>query len=306
MIAPTLDVEVAFAAQASIGEGPRWDERTETIIFVDIAAERVLRYQPATRNVVSFDARGPASAIGLCDDDNLVLARGRGFAVCKADGADLRDLSGFSLNDQRVRLNDGAVDPWGRFLVGSMDLDARRPIGALYRLDADGAVEELLTDVTISNGIAWNADAKTMYYVDSVTNRLDAFALDADGDLSCRRPVIQFDAPRHGGPDGIAVDGEGCIWVACWGGSAVRRITPDGRIATLIHLPVTNVTGVAFGGSNLDDLYITSARAGLDERALAAQPHAGDLFVASPGVAGFPFTRFAAAFRPETDPSIGE
>jgi sugar lactone lactonase YvrE len=252
-----------------------------------------LRFDPATGTVIRrFDAGGPVAAVAMCDDDRLIMARGREFAICDATGERLRPINGFKLMDERVRFNDGAVDPWGRFVAGTMDLSARHPIGALYRLDASQMVEQLLTGITISNGIAWSTNARAMYYVDSVTGGVDAFELDDEGNLGRRRQVVQLDASRDGGPDGLTLDSDGCIWVACWGGSAVRRITVKGRIDAIIQLPVTNVTSVAFGGRNLDDLYITTARAGLDHQALEAQPHAGDVFVAHPGVTGVRTARF--------------
>ncbi len=287
-----LDVDVALAAQASLGEGPRWDERSQTLLFVDIDAGRVLRFDPAAGTVDGFEAGGPVAAVGLCDDGGLVLARGLGFARCEASGEQLRAASDFALTDERVRFNDGAVDPRGRFVAGTMDLEARRPIGGLYRLHADGVVEQPLSGVTISNGIAWSSDGGVMYYVDSVTGGIDAFSLGDDGEFGRRSRVVQFDTSRDGGPDGLTLDCDGCIWVACWGGSAVRRITPEGRVDAVVRLPVTNVTSVAFGGRELDELYITTARSGLDDEALRAQPHAGDLFVARPGVTGLPSARF--------------
>jgi sugar lactone lactonase YvrE len=287
-----LKVELALAAHASVGEGPRWDERSGTLVFVDIDAGRVFRFDPVAGAVHSFTAGGPASAVAFDEDGGLILPRGQGFVICGATGEQLRPAAQFTVGDDRVRFNDGAVDPWGRLVAGTMDLDLRRPIGALYRLDADGVVERLLTGITVSNGIGWSADARLMYYVDSTTAGLDVFALGEEGALGARSRLVQFHPSRDSGPDGLTLDAEGCIWVAFWGDSAVRRITPGGRIDATIRLPVTNVTSVAFGGRELDELYITTARAGLDERALSKQPHAGDLFVALPGVTGLPSTRF--------------
>ena len=288
-----ISVDVAASAQTQLGEGPRWDDRTQTLLFVDIEAGRVFRFDPATSSVVGgFDAGGPVSAIGLCDDDSLLMAMGRTFATCDSTGGKLRALEGFALTDQRVRFNDGAVDPWGRFVAGTMDLRATEPIGGLYRLDGSGEVEQLLDGITISNGIAWSREKGLMYYVDSIRGGVDVFAMDDRGNLGPRRPVVQFETSKDGGPDGLALDTDGCIWVACWAGSAVRRISATGVLDAIIRLPVTNVTSVAFGGHNFDDLYITTARNGLDAGELRAQPHAGDLFVASVGVTGIPSTRF--------------
>jgi sugar lactone lactonase YvrE len=286
-----IDSDIAVAARAGLGEGPRWDDRTQTLLFLDINASRVLRFDPAAGTVHGFGTSETPTAIALGDSGGLVLAHGRGFVRCGPAGEQLAAASDFKVADERVRFNDGAVDPWGRFVAGTMDLSERRPIGALYRLSSDRAVARLAHGLTISNGIGWSTDARLMYYIDSATGALDVFDLDGKGDPCVRRSLVQFDPRRDGSPDGLAIDGDGCIWVACWGGSAVRRVTPDGRVDAVVRLPVTNVTSVAFGGRHLTDLYITTARKGLDEQAQSAQSHAGDVFVSVPGVAGLPSTR---------------
>ena len=183
-------------------------------------------------------------------------------------------------------MNDGKCDPQGRLWAGSMAYDARPGAGALYRLDGDLTVHEIVQAVTISNGLAWTPDGTTMYYIDTPTGRVDAFDADpATGAITGRRPWVGI-PEAAGGPDGMTIDDEGCLWVALWGGSAVHRYAPDGRLDTVVSLPCRQVTSCAFGGAGLDELYITSSSLGLSAEEIAAQPLAGQLFLLRPGVTG--------------------
>src|SRR6266568_1976065 len=160
-------------------------------------------------------------------------------------------------------------------------------------LDPGLAVTRLLDGVTISNGLAWTADGATLYYIDSPTQGVDAFDYDTGtGRLENRRRVVDIPAAA-GLPDGMTIDTDGCLWVALYGGSAVHRYTPDGRLDAVLSFPVSNVTCPVFGGPGLGMLYVTSARDGLGERQLAAQPHAGAVFAADAGARGLPALRFA-------------
>jgi sugar lactone lactonase YvrE len=192
----------------------------------------------------------------------------------------------------RARFNDGKCDPAGRFLAGTMAYDLTPGAGALYRLDLDRSVTKLLPHVTISNGLCWTGDGTTLYYIDSPTQGIDAFDYDTGtGRPANRRRVAEI--PRGAGlPDGMTIDADGCLWVALYGGSAVRRYTPAGTLDATVSFPVTNITCPVFGGPGLGVLYVTSARDGLDEAKLAAQPHAGAVFAADVGTSGLPATRF--------------
>jgi sugar lactone lactonase YvrE len=166
-----------------------------------------------------------------------------------------------------------------------MAYDQSPAAGALYRLDLDGRVALVVDDVTISNGLAWGLDGRTMYYIDTPTRRIDAFTFElSTGEVHDRRTVVRI--PSDAGlPDGMTIDAEGGLWVALWGGAAVHRYV-DGRLDRVIELPVSQPTSCAFGGSDLTDLYVTSAREGLSEGDLRDQPLAGALFRVRPGVRG--------------------
>ncbi|HTI30100.1 MAG TPA: SMP-30/gluconolactonase/LRE family protein, partial [Methylomirabilota bacterium] len=193
-----------------------------------------------------------------------------------------------------LRFNDGKCDPAGRFWAGTMTYDAALGAGALYRLDPDGQARMVLDEVTISNGLAWSLDGGTMYFIDTPTQRVDAFSFDGvTGEIGDRRPEIHL-PPEAGAPDGMTIDAEGGLWIALWGGAAVHRYL-DGRLDQVIELPVSQPTSCCFGGASLDELYVTSAREGLSAPRLRAEPLAGALFRVRPGVRGLAPAVFADA-----------
>lgn len=174
-------------------------------------------------------------------------------------------------------MNDGACDPQGRFWAGTMAYDEAPGAGSLYRLELDGRCTQVLTGLTISNGIGWSPDGTTMYLADSGTGDIDAFDFDpVRGDISRRRTIAHISTP-NAVPDGLTVDDNGDIWVALWNGGALARYHPDGSLLSTIPLPVDRPTSCAFGDTGGGTLFVTTAREGLDEAALAAQPDAGRL-----------------------------
>jgi sugar lactone lactonase YvrE len=184
------------------------------------------------------------------------------------------------------RFNDAACDPRGRLWAGTMSTTRAPGTAALYRIEAGGAPEVAIGGATISNGLDWNLDATRLYYVDSPTQRIDVIDFDVDrGRLGERRPFVRID-PADGLPDGLTVDAEGGVWIALFGGGAIRRYTPDGELDAHIALPVTNPTSPAFGGPNRDELFVTSARHRLTPAQRAREPLAGSLLRLRPGVSG--------------------
>ena len=209
----------------------------------------------------------------------LVVAVEHGFVLVGADGRAGPEQTAFT--DPGIRMNDGGVDRQGRFFCGSMPYDQGGPRAAFYRYDPDGGIHLVFAGVTISNGVAWSAGGERMYYIDTPTQRVDVFDYDpAAGMPSARRPAVHID-PRHGAPDGMALDAEGGIWVAIYGGHAVHRYTPDGKLDAVIEVPPSQVTACAFGGPGLDELHITTSRENLPP---GAEPAAGAVFHAIPGV----------------------
>lgn len=290
---PGPEVDVVLDARATLGEGPTWDPDSRSLFWVDILRNLIHRFDPATGEDVAFDAGRPVGALALRVSGGLVLALEDGIALASASGDRVELVAPVGEDDPATRFNDGKCDPAGRFWAGTMAYDEAPGAGALYRFDPDHRVERMLTGVSISNGLAWSLDQRMMYYIDSPTQAVDAFDYDQEtGTIDRRRRVVEI--PKAMGiPDGMTIDAEGGLWVALWGGWAVHRYRPDGRLDRVVEVPAAHVTSCAFGGPALDDLFVTSAQDGLDEAALAAQPHAGAVFRCRPGVAGVPAHRFA-------------
>jgi sugar lactone lactonase YvrE len=273
-------------------EGPRWHAERGELLWVDILGRTLHRGRPgpdgALASVETITVDRHVGAVAPATSGGYVLAAGTGFLHVDDAGA-ARELAQPAAGNRDVRMNDGACDAHGRFWAGTMAYDESPGAGALYRLELDGSCTTVLTGLTISNGIGWSPDGATMFLADSGTGRVDAFDFDASsGDLSRRRTVIAIEEPGVA-PDGLTVDEDGGIWVALWGGGAVRRYRPDGTLLTVVPLPVDRPTSCAFGGLDRSTLFVTTARHGLDEAALTRQPHAGRVLrIEGLGVRGAP------------------
>ncbi len=290
---PGPQVDIATDAGAVLGEGPVWDARTRRLVWLDILPGLVHQYDPATGLDVATAMGKPVGAVAPRQAGGWVLATSTGFDLADSDFQNLRPLASMPELHPTLRFNDGGCDPAGRFLAGTIADDNRPGAGTLYRLEPDATCHLVLADLTISNGLAWAPDGRTLYYIDSTTGGIDAFDYHLNtGTISRRRRLIDV-APADGIPDGLTIDTDGCLWVALWGGAAVHRYTPAGTLDEVVRFPAANVTAPAFGGDLLDVLFITSARHGLDPAELDTQPHAGALFALSPGVAGLPPFAFA-------------
>ncbi|HKT04234.1 MAG TPA: SMP-30/gluconolactonase/LRE family protein [Rugosimonospora sp.] len=273
-------------ADAYHGEGPVWYAPWGGLRWVDMLAGDVLSLDAATGEVGRQHVGEVAAALRPRRAGGMVMGVTRGFALVEADGQ-VRSL-GELWTDPSVRMNEGGCDPDGRFWCGSMGVPVRTGSGAVYRLDPDGSTRQVFDGVTISNGLAWSPDGGTAYYVDSPTQRIDAFDYDRARGLTDRRPVVRVPA-EQGTPDGLTVDADGYLWLALYGGSAVHRYAPDGRLDGVVEVPVRQVTACTFGGAGGDELYITTSRENLPD----PEPAAGAVFVARPGVRGLPVLPFA-------------
>jgi sugar lactone lactonase YvrE len=282
-----MNQPVSVTPPAALAEGPLWDAARQALLWVDIPAGEVHRYDPVTGSDSAVSVGVPVGAVAVRQAGGLVLAAGLGFAV-------LDEASGLSwlwTDGRGDRMNDGKCDPAGRFLAGTMS--AQSAGAALDRLDG-GRVHTLLTEVTLSNGLGWSPAGDLLYYVDTRTERVDVFDYDlATGTLRDRRLFVDL-RDAEGQPDGLTVDSDGAVWVAMAYGGAVRRHTADGRLDRIVALPANKVTNVAFGGAGLSDLYITTARDDLSPAELAEQPEAGCVFrLDDVGVRGLPAIAYA-------------
>ena len=289
-----MTAELVVDGRWEIGEGPIWDTGTGELVWVDIPGRQVLRHRPGEDGARSLPTPSDVGSVAVRRGGGLVAALADGFWTTEPGGSDWTRLAPVEADLPDRRFNDGKCDPVGRFLAGSMAYDKRRGGGGFYRLDPDGTVEQLLADITISNGLTWSPDGTTLYYIDTPTGRVEAFGYDlATGALSHRRTHLTLPDGEPGALDGMTMDTDGGLWVALWGGWKVVRFGQDGRIDAVIEVPAAHVTSCIFGGPDLDELYITSAWSELTDAERADQPFAGSLFRARPGVRGYPPVEFA-------------
>ncbi|RRO20638.1 SMP-30/gluconolactonase/LRE family protein [Saccharopolyspora rhizosphaerae] len=272
---------------AAHGEGPVWFPRWPGLRWVDMLAGDVLTLVEDTGEVRRDHVGTVAAALRPRESGGAVLALERGFAFADDALQDVRPLPEL-WSGHDVRMNEGGCGPDGAFYCGSMAYAETPGAGALYRLDPQGRVDTVLHEVTISNGLMWTQDGSRAYYADTPTQRVDVFEFD-EGRLVNRRPFAQVD-PADGSPDGLAVDAEGGVWVALWGGGAVRHYTADGALAEVIEVPAPKVTSCTFGGADLDRLYITTSQTDTD---LDQHPGAGAVFATDPGVRGLAVRTYA-------------
>lgn len=272
-----------------LAEGPVWDVEQQRLCWVDILAGLVCegRLDNSRIQVIRthrFD--GMVGAVAAGPDGTLLVAGQEQLVALLPDGS---RHSGPRIipSGQRRRLNDGATDPAGRFLVGTLSLDGASTSETLVRWEHDGGITELDDDLTLSNGLAWSTDGRTMYSVD--TMRRTVFARDYGPD-GPRRIHLRIDG---GVPDGIAVDADDHLWVAVWGAGEVRRYAPDGALIERVSVPAPNTSSVAFAGPDLRTLVITTASAELDPARLREHPYSGRLFTIRVDVPGLPVMPWA-------------
>jgi sugar lactone lactonase YvrE len=294
-----LTAAVTSVAPAQHGEGPIWDAAADELVWVDITAGLVRRGRVSGDDVLDVAAHRGGDTVGFvvpAAAGGWVLGAGAGITRLTADGeaSVLIDLTGEGGSEELggTRMNDGGCDRAGRFFGGTMAFDERPGAGTLYRLDLDGTVRTVLDGLTVSNGLGWSPDDRTVYLSDSGAAVVWASDYDLDaGTFGQRRVLLDLTEDPDGVADGLTVDDEGCLWTALWGGGQVRRYSPDGELLTVVDVPgVQNTTSCAFVG---DLLVISSSAHGLDDEARAAQPDAGRLFTVRTGVSGPP----AAPYR---------
>jgi sugar lactone lactonase YvrE len=277
-----------------LGEGAIWHTRTGQLYWVDIAGHTVHSYEPATGRTRTALVGESVGTVVPTTRAEVLIARQRDFAFLDLDRGRLTPFPIEPLLPPDQRFNDGKCDADGRLWVGSMDCTVTPGDGRLWCLDPSLRAEPRRQNLTIPNGIAWSRDGLTLFHVDSVPRRLEAFDFNpVDGALSRPRTLREFSAD-DGYPDGMTLDADGHLWIALWNGWRVVRIdSATGATLAEIALPVQRPTACAFGGPALDTLYITSARHGLAFDELDRQPLAGALFATVPGVAGLPAHEFA-------------
>lgn len=280
-------VEVIEGTISTLGEGPVWLEDEKTFYWVDIIKKQIRFYNPAMGTQWTIQADQFVGAAVPATNRRLVCAMYDGLYYLDLNSERFEKIVDLESDLPGNRFNDGKCDRAGRFWVGTMSMENEAGAGALYCLERDGSARKILTDIGCSNGIGWSPDDRVMYYIDSNTREVHQFTYNLETGETENREVIVRLGEGEGLPDGMAVDAEGMIWVAQWDGYCVTRWNPKtGEQLDKIKLPVSRVTSCCFGGENLDELYITSARIGLSEEQLIKEPLAGSCFRYIPGVRG--------------------
>jgi sugar lactone lactonase YvrE len=276
-----------------VGEAPHWDDRTKSLLFVDLTAGVVFRYGQSGVKLGSFSVGQEVGAVVPRRGGGLVLAVRDGIAVASDAGEGFELTAPVEGDTPGNRMNDAKCDPAGRLLAGTTAFDFSPHSAALYRVEPDWSFKQVVRDVTQSNGMAWSPSGSRMYFIDSATQGVDVFDYEVGtGSVSNRRRLVTIER-GNGTPDGMTADDKGNLWVACFGGGAVRCFSPSGVQLAEVVFPVTQVTSCAFGGPGLADLYVTSAAYRLNPSQLRRQPHAGATFVCRPGAVGMPASSFA-------------
>lgn len=275
-----------------LGEGPLWSQSEQVLYWIDIGRKKLLRRAFADTATQCWSLPEHPGCLAELTQQAVAIAMGEGLQRFDRQSGVITPLCMAPPRRPGTRFNDGKVDPLGRFWVGTMQNNfgpggepraVERSDGALYRFETDGSSHTVEEDIGIANTLAWSPDMSQFYFADSLRGAIFSYDFHADsGAVSNKRTF--FDAPGYGVPDGSAIDSDGCLWNARWDAGVVLRITPRGEIDRTIRLPVLRPTSCAFGGANLDILFVTSARVGLTEAELARYPHSGSVF-AIPGLA---------------------
>ena len=283
--------------QSQLGEGTRWDDRYHELLHVDILAGRIYRDKinddGALSPVRTFEVPGTVGAIAPVEnDEGWLLAADRSITYLRPDG-ELCPIA--EIAPEGTRMNDAACDPQGRFWAGAIANDQQPGGGSLYRLERSGETELMLDGLTISNGLGWSPDGRTMYLADSGPGVIHAFNFNPErGTISDDRLLV--DVPEEiGSPDGLTVDADGDLWVAIYGGGRVQRYAPNGHLREEFFLPAEQTTCCAFAGPGLHWLYVTTATENWTDEQRRADPSAGLVYMFDTDVTGRP----AVPFRPD-------
>jgi len=284
--------DVVLRKNSCVGEGPIWDVQSRSLLWVDVREGKVMRFNPSTLLNEEFEIGKHVGAVALTDTKKVLVAAKDEFLWLDLLDSTISRIAKASHADD-FRFNDGRVDVAGRFVVGTMGYSPQPGTASLYSFSLPGNLKEIISGVGLSNGLCWNQENSKLFYIDTLTAQIARYEYDAEsGEVRNREAIIKFE-PSQGSPDGMTIDVEGNLWVGFWGGGCIRNISQTGEIIREVEIPVSRVTSAAFGGDNLNELYVTTASYQLTAEELANQPLAGSLFVIETQTQGLPEHRIS-------------
>lgn len=278
---------VAYTSSNLLGEGPVWNAERESLFWVDIEGQYLYEMKWPEKEIRSWSMPQMIGMMALENKNQVIVALQDGLGRYDLTSSKLEWLMDLEKEIKTNRPNDGKCDAKGRLWLGTMNLNCKDRTGSLYCIDERLSNTKKLSQITISNGMAWEANNKLLYFIDSPTYKVESYLFDLEtGNIQFEKSAIKI-PEEMGAPDGMTIDDEGMLWIAHWDGFAVRRWNPgSGELLDVIELPVPQVTSCTFGGKNLDELFISTAKTGLSKDQLKQYPLSGHLFVAKVYVKG--------------------
>jgi sugar lactone lactonase YvrE len=289
----SIKATVELKWEATLGEGPVWDEAEAKLYWVDILSGTLFQYDPDEKTNPACDIGEHLGAVALREQGGLVMAMQSGFAFFDPKTQKMTKITDPESHLPDNRFNDGKCDPSGRFWAGTLSYNVEQGAGSLYCLDGEHKVDLKLQDLTISNGMAWNKERSKFFFIDTPSRKICAYDYDdTSGEISNPSVVKKLDK-SEGYPDGMTIDQEGRLWVALYDGGKVIRIDPaNGETLFEVYLPVPQVTSCTFGGPDFNELYITTGRENMPKEKVEQVPLSGSLFKVELPYKGSPASRF--------------
>jgi len=280
------NVEHLVEINNELGESPLWYQNSQTLFWVDIQKNLLCQYSLRTHLLKTLHLNIIPTSIAIRKTKDLLVSADKSIMAYDIEKHEFIVLKKNVFITDKMRFNDGSVDPAGRYWIGTMDYEARNPIGLLYKFNTDYSTEVMENNLVISNGIGWSPDRRKMYLTDSFFKKIYIYDYNMSNGSIDNKHVFVDSEEEEGVPDGLTVDSQGCVWSARWDGWKINRYDPNGEKILEIKLPVSRPTSCTFGGDNLNLLFITSAKMGLPNNWENEQPMAGDIFIFDAAVKG--------------------
>jgi L-arabinonolactonase len=287
------EVQCVVDCRNILGEGPAWLADEQKVYWVDIEKSQLWSYDPQTGAVRTWNSPERITAFAFRDQTGLLVAFESGLAIYDPHTGETEKIQDVEPDLTATRMNDGRCDRQGRFIIGGMDESGNgEPVSNVYRVDADRRVNKIISGVACANSTCFSPDGRVMYFADTPTGQIWAYDYDTNTGAVANRRVFADFSDQPGLPDGSIVDAEGFLWNAQWNGHRVVRYRPDGTVDRIVDMPVMNPTCVAFGGKDLDVLYVTTARYLMTPEQIDAEPLSGGLFAVKTDVQGLHEPKF--------------